>query len=108
MENTNRDPRRDDELAQHSAHDAAPHNDWRDDETNAWLTDQSINQNQEFISDAPSQYGSDDESIHAMAGIDAPDEDDDEEAGDWGNVDPAEGNSPFRDPMDPTSPGSAV
>lgn len=66
---------------------------------------------------APQQhwhYAETDESIYASAYVDPDDEeeeetdDDENEAGDWGHVDPAEGNSPFPDPNAPTSPGSAV
>lgn len=35
-------------------------------------------------------------------------DEDDDYIGDWGHTDPAEGNSPFPDPMDPSGPGSAV
>lgn len=106
MENTNWD----------SAQDAAPHNDWRNDETNTWLTDPSSIQDNEFRSaDAP-RYGTVDTSrLNAVTSNDDPDEDEvedteDEEdaAGDWGHVDPAESNGPFPDPNAPTAPGSAV
>lgn len=53
--------------------------------------------------------------LFLMAHQDDPDDDDDDtdddtddEAGDWGHVDPAEGNSPFPDSNDPSGPGSAV
>ena len=61
------------------------------------------------------QYAENDISVYAAATND-PDpkeeeEDNEEEedtAGDWGHVDPAEGNGPFPDPNAPSSPGSAV
>ena len=98
MENTQRDP----------AATAAPQQDWQDAETN------------------PSVNDSFDAHIHAMAGIDASDQDEEEEddvddddedndeeeeeeeAGDWGHIDPAESNSPFPDSNAPSAPGSAV
>ena len=72
MENTNWDQRRDDELAQHSAHDAAPQNDWQNAESKA----SPNNTAEEFISeDASRNTTEDDEHVHAMAGFDDPDED---------------------------------
>lgn len=57
----------------------------------------------------------DDEKLYATARDDEDEDKDndetdneDDDAGDWGHVDPAEGNSPFPDPMDPSGPGSAV
>ena len=35
-------------------------------------------------------------------------ENEDETAGDWGHIDPAESNGPFPDPNEPSAPGSAV
>lgn len=53
-----------------------------------------------------------DSPIYAASGTPDPDEDDEDEEeddeGDWGHVDPAEGNSPFPDSNDPSGPGSAV
>lgn len=95
MENTVRDP----------AATAAPQNDWQNAENNASPNDSL------------------DAHVHAMAGIDASDqeeeeeddleenednEEEEEEAGDWGHVDPAESNSPFPDSNAPSAPGSAV
>ena len=54
------------------------------------------------------------EPIYAQQNIEDPDpkeeeeEDEEEEEGDWGHVDPAEGNSPFPDSNAPSGPGSAV
>lgn len=110
MENTQWDP----------AQNAAPQRDWREDETNAWLTDTPNTENDELLNAEPyGTDGNDDEHIHAMAGIDTPDPDDEDEDeeeteeeededSDWGHVDPAEGNSPFPDSNDPSGPGSAV
>jgi hypothetical protein len=113
MENTNRD----------TAQNAAPKTDWRTDETNAWLTETPHTENSEGFVAEPTSYFSEDReevSIHAMAGIDAPDPDPDDEEeeddaeeeedenADWGHIDPAEGNSPFPDSNDPSGPGSAV
>ncbi len=61
-----------------------------------------------------SHYGieEDEARILASANYDDPkDEEEDEEEndeGDWGHIDPAEGNSPFPDSNDPSGPGSAV
>ena len=111
MENTNRD----------TAQNAAPQHDWQDTESNAAVNDAATNN--EPLS-APNRYiEEEDEQVYAMAGIDGPDPDeedeeqdedenedgdDEEEAGDWGHVDPAEGNSPFPDSNAPGFPGSAV
>ncbi len=106
MENTNWD----------SAANAAPQNDWRNDETNAWLTDPSTQDNELRSAEAP-RYGTVDTSgLNATTSNDDPDEDtaadteenEEETAGDWGHVDPAESNSPFPDSNEPTAPGSAV
>lgn len=107
MENTNRD----------TAQDVAPQRDWRNDETNAWLTETPDNQNEELLNAEP--YGTDgyDERLNAAASNDDPDPDDEDEEeteeeedenADWGHIDPAEGNSPFPDSNDPSGPGSAV
>jgi hypothetical protein len=102
MENTERD-----------AVNTVPQTDWRNDETNSWLTETPNGQNGELLSGA--SYGTHDfdERLSAMASNDDPnpkeDEDDDnDDAGDWGHVDPAEGNGPFPDPNAPSGPGSAV
>lgn len=65
--------------------------------------------------EGPIYYGADHEVIerYYAAQNPDPDEDDEEEesdddAGDWGHVDPNEGNGPFPDPTDPSGPGSAV
>ncbi|MEO5776667.1 MAG: hypothetical protein ABIQ27_07160 [Flavobacterium sp.] len=114
MENTNWD----------SAQDAAPQNDWQDAETNASVSD-AARDNDPISEVNRYSIAEDDEHIHAMSGIDAPDPDDedededddndndddndeDDEKGDWGHVDPAEGNSPFPDSNEPGFPGSAV
>lgn len=101
MENTNRD----------TAAVAAPQHNWQHPETNeSYTTDHS-----HYIGDDAEEL-----SIYAMASSDDPDpvekdDDDDDsqdantvESGDWGHVDPAEGNSPFPDSTDPSGPGSAV
>lgn len=94
---------------------AAPQNDWRNDETNAWLTDPSITQNNELRNAEAHRYGTVDTSrLNATTSNDDPDEEadteenEDEERGDWGHVDPAESNSPFPDSNEPSAPGSAV
>ena len=105
MENTNRD----------TATTAAPQNDWRNDETNAWLTDPSTQDNELRSAEAP-RYGTVDTSrFNATTSNDDPDEEEeadteneDETAGDWGHIDPAESNGPFPDPNEPSAPGSAV
>ncbi|MCF6130885.1 hypothetical protein [Flavobacterium wongokense] len=63
----------------------------------------------------PIYYGADTEVIERYYASQNPDPDNDdkdkeeeEEEGDWGHVDPAEGNSPFPDSNDPSGPGSAV
>ena len=73
---------------------------------------------QEAVPQKNWHYAETGESIYAAAGSDDPDEeadeeeeendDEEEQSGDWGHIDPAEGNSPFPDPNAPTSPGSAV
>jgi hypothetical protein len=143
MENTERD----------SAQNAAPQNDnWQNagansldekanTENNELLQadsyrDESPEEADERLNAARADDYSDNDEVHAMAGIDTPDEDDDDddddededdededdddeddndeddndddEEGDWGHVDPAEGNSPFPDSNDPSGPGSAV
>lgn len=122
MENTNRD----------TTQGVAPQNDWREDETNAWLTDTSISRDNELTrmeSTGDGAADEDNQQLYVSSGKDDPDRDDDDEEedddddeeedddteeneededGDWGHVDPAEGNSPFPDSNDPSGPGSAV
>lgn len=99
MENTERD----------TAQNAYPQNDWHNAETN--------DENKDFSDvDAPRyvEEESFDERVNFSASLDDPDpkeeddEEEDEEEGDWGHVDPAEGNGPFPDSNDPSGPGSAV
>ena len=97
--------------------DDAPQNDWRNDETNEWLSAPSTD-DKELRSAEPPHYSTADERLHTSASNDDPDEDEEDEvdandeeeetAGDWGHVDPAGGNSPFPDSNEPSSPGSAV
>lgn len=104
MENTNRD----------IVYDAVPQDDWRNAESTSHRN--IIEDNEEYTiyealdeNDAP---------IYAQQNLDDPDPDDededdedddeDEDRKDWGHIDPAEGNSPIPDPMDPSGPGSAV
>lgn len=97
---------------------AAPQDNWQDAETN-----ESGIQNNESRNAEPNRYDTDEEevSVYAAGRNDDPDpddeeeeeeeetkEDEDDEAGDWGHVDPAEGNSPFPDSNAPGFPGSAV
>jgi hypothetical protein len=114
MENTNRD----------TAQNAAPQNERQDAEKNA-----SSMQDQEFHIAEPTYDSSNDQEElirYAMASTDDPDPDKDkkkeeeeeeekekeeeekEKSRDWGHIDPAEGNSPFRDSNAPGFPGSAV
>jgi hypothetical protein len=104
MENTNRD----------TAQGTAPQNDWQDAEINMPL-DATSNAQDTELHTAASRYGANADSgknMYASGNNDDPDddedEDEDEEEGDWGHVDPAEGNSPFPDNNDPSGPGSAV
>jgi len=95
-------------------------------------TNNLLVQDSEWCSLDPTRYIADDEeeiSLYAMAITDKPDpndeddddDDDDEdsdegdekddenaEEGDWGHIDPVEGNSPFPSSNDPSGPGSAV
>ncbi len=99
MENTNRE----------TAAIAGPQYDWKHPETN-----------ESYNTDHKNYIGDDEEelSIYAMAntiGLKPEEEEDkdaendeEEEEGDWGHVDPAEGNSPFPSSNDPSGPGSAV
>lgn len=106
METTNRD----------TAQNAAPQNDWRNAETNESITEPTSQYDESGVN--PTSYFAEDreeEPFYALASNVDPDEEedesdteDDEEAGDWGHIDPAESNSPFPDPNAPTAPGSAV
>lgn len=66
--------------------------------------------------DEPIYYGADEEVIERYYAAQNPDpaneetedEDEEDDAGDWGHVDPNESNSPFPDSNDPSGPGSAV
>jgi hypothetical protein len=107
MENINRD----------TAQGAAPQNDWQTAENNDSLESSLTAQNTE-PGNAPSHSdetpeAADERLNAARANREYDDdeedkEDKDDDAGDWGHVDPAEGNSPFPDSNDPTAPGSAV
>ena len=107
-------------------HDAAPQDNWQTDQENAFNDDAAITNN-ELQSAGAYSYDTDEDinkSIYAIGLNDDPDdededddeddedneddEDEDDESGDWGHVDPAEGNSPIPDGMDPSGPGSAV
>jgi len=101
MENTNRD----------TAHDAAPQNEWL--HADEPLQAVPLTPEEEALLDAETENYDDSPNEYLFANDDPDDEDEDEEdeddeKGDWGHVDPAEGNSPFPDPMDPAAPGSAV
>jgi hypothetical protein len=72
------------------AQDVAPQDDWQDANKRIYAAGNT---------DDPDPVDEDE---------DDDDTEDDDEAGDWGHVDPAEGNSPFPDDMDPSGPGSAV
>lgn len=78
-----------------AAQNAAPQTDWQNAETRNAQTDEETRR-QMHAAD-PDEEEDEKE-----------DEDDEDTKGDWGHVDPLEGNSPFPDPMDPAVPGSAV
>lgn len=94
MENTNWD----------TAAIAAPQYDWQHPETK-----------ESYTSDFNHHISDDEEelSIYAMTPHDDPEKEEEsddanEETGDWGHVDPAEGTSLFSSSTDPSGPGSAV
>lgn len=102
MENTDRNTENDWQNAQYSApaHEtqANSHNDdLRSAEANGYGTEDTDDRHRYAVQNNPDP---DDE--------EEDDQEDDDFAGDWGHVDPAEGNSPFPDPNDPSGPGSAV
>lgn len=94
MENTNRD----------TAAIATPQYDWQHPEIKESYTSEFNH----HISDDEEEL-----SIYAMAphddlGKEEESDDANEETGDWGHVDPAEGTSPFSSSADPSGPRSAV
>ena len=106
MEHTNRD----------TAQNASPQNDWQNAVINAVVTNSSDTQGDEIRKTVSERYGLNDyfdERLNAMEDKAEPEENEEadteeEEAGDWGHVDPADGNSPFPDTNEPSAPGSAV
>ena len=105
MENTNRD----------TVYDAVPQYDWQNTDANAERT--IIEDNEEYT--IYEMLDENNDPIYAQQNIEDPEEeeeeedadseeDEEEEEGDWGHVDPAEGNSPFPDSNAPSGPGSAV
>jgi hypothetical protein len=98
MENIERDP----------AQDTSPKKtDWHKAELEEFIDDTSMNN-----SAMDDDYQSNRHEIQAANDDPEDEEEDDTEeednSGDWGHVDPAEGNSPFPDSKDPSGPGSAV
>lgn len=96
------------------AQNANPQNEWQNAETeNAPLADPRQYSGADGDAIARTNEEVDERLYAADPDEDDDDNDDDEKededaAGDWGHVDPAEGNSPFPDPNAPTAPGSAV
>ena len=103
------------------ADDATPNHEWNTNQTEGdWqLAEYHADEASEMFSPSDDQTtqpkyangGDDDLSDDNQdddADEDVNEDDEAEEPGDWGHTDPAEGHSPFPDPMDPSGPGSAV
>lgn len=101
-----------------NADDATPNQDWNASQKEGeWqLAENDKEENDErFASDEDADdrfYASggddDDDENEDDEDVNEDDDADDDEPADWGHTDPAEGHSPFPDPMDPSGPGSAV
>ena len=70
-----------------TAQGAAPQKEWQDTNERYYAAGNTYNPDEEEEVDSDAQ---------------------EEESGDWGHTDPAEGNSPFPSSNDPSGPGSAV
>jgi hypothetical protein len=102
-----------------AAQNAAPHDQWQDansegawqlDEANAsetaiWLT-QADEGDPDYREPLYATGGDEDEFIEGDQEENT--NEDDDEPGDWGNVDPQSHPGGLPDPMDPSGPGSAV